>query len=555
MSSLLCKQPIYLVGMMGAGKSVVGTRLAKRLGVPFFDLDHWVEQKVGLTIPLMFSTGREARFRGLEEQGVIDLGGKPCVIATGGGAVKSVKSLEHMLTRGRVVYLRAGVAAILARMSERSIATRPLLRDGDPQKVLEELLRERSAAYERAHVVIDTDGMPRDEVAAHVARVLAAAMVPVPVPESEGGRYDALIARDDPNGEILRAHTAGWLGKRPRFLLADRDVAARYGARVARALGDCPIVTVTPGEACKSFTEMERVASELVQLGVDRSSVLFALGGGALGDLAGFIAATLLRGMDYVHLPTTLMAMVDSSIGGKTAVNLPIGKNLVGAFHQPRLVLSDLSTLATLNARDRTAGLGEVLKHALLAGEDPVAAIERDADRLRDGSPESLLEVVTAAVAFKAGVVAADPREKKRAQRMEQASGRITLNLGHTIAHGLETASHHTDDPLRHGEAVLLGLWAESIVGASFGLWPEGPARLAALLPRLGLASALEGVRDRLRADPAQRDVVKAAMVADKKKESGGLRFVFVSDGPGHCSEMLLDANHALEIWLGENVG
>ena len=231
-----------------------------------------------------------------------------------------------------------------------------------------------------------------------------------------------------------------------------------------------------------------------------------------------------------------------------------MGKNLIGAFHQPKLVLSDLSTLATLTARDRTAGLGEVLKHALLAGESAVAAIEAQADALREGPPEALFEVVCTAVSYKARVVAADPREKKRALAEEQATGRITLNLGHTIAHGLEIASHQTDDPLRHGEAVLLGLHAEAIIGARLGYWADGPARLAALLPRLGLHTDLQRTVSRLcpQGSGASSKVILDALEADKKREGGRLRFVLLSDGPGHVREVLLDAARAVEILASE---
>jgi 3-dehydroquinate synthetase len=219
------------------------------------------------------------------------------------------------------------------------------------------------------------------------------------------------------------------------------------------------------------------------------------------------------------------------------------------------MVWSDLSMLTSLSPRDRTAGLGEVLKHALLEGEAAVAAIERDAETLFSGSPAALRDVVTAAIAFKANVVGADPRERQRAKSGQQATGRITLNLGHTIGHGLETASHHVGEPLRHGEAILLGLHAEAILGARQGLWPEGPDRLARLLPRLGLKATLRDWEQRLRSDAQLRDVVKTAMTADKKKEHGGVRFVLLSDGPGACREVLLDAKRALEIWLSENAG
>jgi len=263
-------------------------------------------------------------------------------------------------------------------------------------------------------------------------------------------------------------------------------------------------------------------------------------------------------------VPTTLLAMVDAAVGGKTAINLPAGKNLFGAFHQPRFVLSDLATLSTLSQRDRRAGLAEVLKHALLEGERAVAHLEQHAEKLRDAAPSALVEVVRRAIAYKAKIVAHDPREriatqerktkKPRGTRPVALDGREILNLGHTIGHALEAASHDAAEPLRHGEAIALGLLAEARIARTLNLWPKGPDRLAAILRRLGLPDTLDHTLRTL-----SQDRLRRAMRADKKRLGAAsaeakLRLI-VLDGPGRPLGVGLDAERALEILLGEKVG
>ena len=377
-------------------------------------------------------------------------------------------------------------------------------------------------------------------------------LLQIDLPPREGGPYDVVIC--DGDGPEQLAAAALRFGDRPRFLVADEHVAELHGRAFRAALADPPMFVLPPGEWAKSLSAIERVANALVESGVRRDAVIFALGGGAACDAAGFLAASILRGVDHVLVPTTLLAMVDAAVGGKTAVNLAAGKNLFGAFHQPRFVLCDLSTLSTLAPRDRRAGLAEVLKHALLEGERAVAQIERDAEALRDDPPSALFDAVRRAIAFKAKIVAHDPRElrvPKKKKGMVALDGREILNLGHTVGHALEAASHHTSEPMRHGEAVALGLLAEARIARALNLWPKGPDRLAALLPRLGLPDALDAT---LRTLPHDR--LRRAMGADKKRQSdtAKLRFIVV-DGPGRPLGVQMDADRALEILLGEKVG
>ena len=360
--------------------------------------------------------------------------------------------------------------------------------------------------------------------------------IAVPMPASEGGPYDAVVYRGAAGPEALREELASRFPDRRLVVVCDAGLGR--GHKWAEALR-APLVESLAGEPAKSLAAVGELAQALLAQGVDRDTVLVAIGGGAVGDSAGFLASTLLRGIDCVQVPTTLLAMVDSSIGGKTAVNLPAGKNLLGAFHQPRFVFADLAWLETLPARDRSAGLGEVLKHALLGGEEALRAIEHDAEALASGPYEALFDVVVQAVTYKAGVVAADPRER--------GTQRIALNLGHTVGHALERASHEHDDPLRHGEAVALGLLAEAQLGRALGHWQEGPARLSAVLPRLGIAPALTSTLASL-----SDEVMVTALSADKKRAGGVLRFVLLA-APGRPVIVPLDGIVAVEMLRAQN--
>jgi 3-dehydroquinate synthase len=309
----------------------------------------------------------------------------------------------------------------------------------------------------------------------------------------------------------------------PCLVVTDANVGPRYLGPLVQALaaaGWRPAAAVIPaGEASKSLERLSALYDWALGQEPDRTTPLLALGGGVVGDLAGFAAATLLRGLPLVHLPTSIIAQVDSAIGGKTGVNHAAGKNLVGAFHQPHLVLADPATLATLAERDFHSGLAEVVKHALLDGEDAVARLEADWDRVGVREPAALAATVRRAAAFKATVVAADEREAER---------RAILNFGHTFGHALERAEGY--GRFTHGEAVALGMRAALHLSASVEagrVWtapslPEPLARADRLVARIPLTNTLA----------ASGEALTAAMGPDKKRARGALRFV-VLDGPG----------------------
>jgi 3-dehydroquinate synthase len=322
---------------------------------------------------------------------------------------------------------------------------------------------------------------------------------------------DAAPGAEERLAAEVAPRAAGGLG-----LLTDETVARLHGPRVEQALRarglDPARVTVPDGEGSKSLRTVETVAEALAQRGLDRRAALLALGGGVVGDLGGFVASVFLRGVTVIQAPTTLLAQVDASVGGKTGVNLPSGKNLVGTFHQPALVYADVTALATLSPRDLASGLAEVVKHGAIASAELFELLERRAEAARAGDPELLEELVERSCAIKAAVVAADERETG-------AGGRERLNFGHTVGHALETASLAAA-PLRHGEAVALGMLAAARVGARLGLGDATlEARLAPLLGRLGLPVDLDA-----HLSPA----VLARVGVDKKRAGGRVSFVLV---------------------------
>lgn len=307
-------------------------------------------------------------------------------------------------------------------------------------------------------------------------------------------------------GELLDRH----LPRRRVALIADDTV---YGllreGRLAGARWGGTALTFPAGERSKTRDTWSRLTDELLHLGFGRDSGVVALGGGVAGDLGGFVAATYMRGIPCVQVPTTLLAMLDASVGGKTGVDTAEGKNLIGAFHPPVAVLADPLALATLPEREYRAGLAEAVKHGLIADREYFGWMERNVEPLLARDPSALQHLVRRSVEIKADVVGEDEREAGR---------RAILNAGHTVAHALERASEYR---LSHGEAVGLGLVAEAALAAGLGLaTPEPGARVAALLDRLGLPTRLDA--------PLPEERVLRAMESDKKNRGGGVRFALL---------------------------
>jgi shikimate kinase/3-dehydroquinate synthase len=512
--------PLFLVGFMAAGKTSVGRAIAAATGRRFVDLDAAIaalgeppsslaardeaelrrREAAALDALIRETSGEHAR----EDAGT--------VIATGGGAAAFGDNLERMRAAGLVVALGVDVAEARRRAAGDAVV-RPLLAQAARLAAL------RAPFYRRAHAVVDTGGRAVAQVAAEV-RAVEAVWTRLPAAH-RGAAILALGERSYPvtvsaalDGELLRG-AAG--GATRLAVITDANVARHHLEPLRRHLPDAEVLELPPGEASKSFATYERLCAELVERGLDRGSAIVALGGGVVGDLAGFVAATLYRGVPVVQLPTTIVAMTDAAIGGKTAIDLPAGKNLVGAFWQPRLVACALETLATLPERERRAGFGELWKYALLDGAELWQAVAACAPWAAApgelAPPPALRRVIDRSIAYKAEIVGRDERE--------QTGSRLLLNLGHTVGHAIETASG-----MLHGEAVALGLLAACRVSAAvLGTPRELERELAASLAASGLPTDL---------DRWLRDDVLARVRVDKKRLGANLRFVAVRE-VGSC--------------------
>ena len=327
-------------------------------------------------------------------------------------------------------------------------------------------------------------------------------------------------------GEAVARNT----GSQRAFVISVPPVARRYGAKVGRSLREAGLrvkrLEVRDGERSKSLTEAKRLYGALLDAGADRSSVVVALGGGVVGDLAGFVAATLFRGIPVVQVPTSLLAMVDSSVGGKTGVNVPRGKNLVGAFHQPRLVWIDATTLRTLPPRQRAAGMAEVVKHAIIWDAALFERLEAEMESVLALAPGAVLPVLERSCEIKAEVVSRDERE---------AGLRMLLNFGHTVGHAVETLQGYRG--LLHGEGVSMGMVFAARRSEELGLAPKGTmARIEALLRRADLPTQLP--------DHPRKAYLQAISV-DKKKRDARIGFVALS-GIGRAETVPLLPR---EIW------
>ncbi len=518
---------VVLVGLPGSGKSVVGRRIAHRHDAAFLDLDEAIEREAGRRIPQIFEDEGESGFRARERAAVAALGPADPdervrrVLATGGGTVVDPRNRWHLYRGRRAIWLD-GRPEVLAQRLRRSATIRPLVAGRDPIGVIRDLARQRERFYAPA---VRVRGVA--EVAKVVERVLEIVDEGQP---STGGtvllRAETSIGAIVLGQGIAAAEVAAALevaGARRAVLVSEPGAWEATGTAIERSLQgsgwETAHVLLPQGEAAKRLAVVEEAAGELARLRVERGEPIVAIGGGALGDAAGFLAATYLRGIPVIHVPTTLVAQIDSSIGGKTGVDLDAGKNLVGAFHQPAAVIVDTDFLRTLPERERRAALGEAVKMAALGDERLFELLEDRGDAIARGDAAAfdageVAELVERAAWAKVEVVAADERE---------AAGRIALNLGHSLGHAIEAAAGFS--AIRHGEAVAHGLRAACRIGVAVGVTPPARAeRVERLLDRLDLAT-----------EPARLDLaaVLGHLGADKKHAGGRLRWVLPT-GSGH---------------------
>jgi shikimate kinase/3-dehydroquinate synthase len=521
---------IVLIGFSGTGKSTIARLLANVLNWTAIDTDRAIEIVATKTIPDIFAQDGEAAFRSLERTILLhSLDQKRVVIATGGGAIASedVWTAAALRRPGTLtIALDSDPATILTRLrNQQAIANetieRPLLATANPLQRITDLKASRQAAYDQADLTLVTDTMSTAEVVEQIASLVADSEHPDVTLSVAGGQsriyvQPGVVARA---GSLVRDQ---WPRARQAFIVTDANVGPLHAARIRESLESAglavQIITVPSGEGSKSWQSAGEVIGAMLESGIQRNDVIVALGGGVVGDLAGFAAAVVLRGVGIVQIPTSLLAMVDSSVGGKTGVNHPAGKNLIGAFYQPPLVLVDPELLRTLPARELTQGWAEVVKHAVIQPSTPdrhrsdlFAFLERNRANLRALSEPATRYAIRRNIALKASVVQADERE---------SSLRAILNYGHTIGHAIEAAEYR----YLHGEAISVGMRAANRIALLEGRIGERREQsIADLLTGYGLPS-------RARFDPA---TVRDRMKSDKKSTAGRQTWVLPTGADG----------------------
>jgi shikimate kinase / 3-dehydroquinate synthase len=515
---------VALVGLPGSGKSAVGAALARRLGWRHVDTDALVEQRAGRSVSQVFAEEGEEGFRARELAALQEAlaGDGALVLSCGGGLVAQPDAGALLIESAWVVWLDAGDTVLLRRLGD--AADRPLLR-ADPISALQRLRAERAAAHARAHLRVDVDDWDVEGVVDAVvdalsgARIAGGADVRSPARELSvdlGPRSYPVTVRPGAVEAVLEALPRG---ASRVAVVADRAVLDHARRLVALLRRDvrASLIPVAGGEQVKTWASAGRLVNRLAALGLDRGDCVVAVGGGTVGDLAGFAAATYQRGLPVIQVPTTLLAMVDSAIGGKTGVNLPTGKNLAGAFWQPRAVVCDVDVLGSVPERDWRAAFAEIVKYSMIAAADLRAVLDAHLDALLARDRDALVPVIARCCEIKAQVVSDDEREAGR---------RAILNYGHTVGHALETVTGH-GETLVHGEAVAAGMRVAGLLSVRLRGCPAGDVRWQdEVLRRCGIGAIPAGV-----------DVprVVEATRADKKSRAGAVRWVLV-DGLGSAS-------------------
>ena len=494
---------IVLTGFMGTGKTSVGKEVARHLGRSFIDVDDEIETRVGKSIPRIFAEDGEGAFRCVESEICKTLSGEQgLVIATGGGALINPENRILMLESGIGICLNAAPDDILQRVG--TAGNRPLLIGDSPRERIAKLLQLREQAYAKVPWHIDTTGRSVTSISEQVISLAGNVRLPVSYP---GGKYSIHIGSGilDYLGGVLRV--ADIQTESPLAIVTNPVVLPLYGEQVVSALrkaGYQPFIcTIPDGEQYKNLDTVRGLYDQLLAGRLDRSGTILALGGGVTGDTAGYAAATFMRGVRLVQVPTTILAMTDSSVGGKTGVDLPQGKNLVGAFKQPDVVFIDMDVLATLSVEDVRSGMAEVLKHGII---DAPGLFESLSHHPVEAGVRLTPVNLAGSIQVKIKVVEEDPYEKGR---------RAVLNLGHTTGHALEQLSQFS---MRHGEGVSIGIVAAARIAEKLSIANAGLAE--------NIAAGLKVWDLPTMCPDFDVDAIIEAMTRDKKKKGKKLRWV-----------------------------
>lgn len=485
---------IFLYGPPGTGKSTIGETLARSLNLPFIDVDRRVEAQAGMFIAQIMEGQGEAAFRDLETAALQSIvSEKTSVIALGGGALLREENRLLAERHGKVVLLMAELDTLLERMKN-DAGKRPLLA-GDMREKLTSLLERRKEHYSSFAIQVHVDGKTAPQNAFQIQTKLGRFHL------RAMGEYDALVGNLEQTGDLLYKY-----GLQNPVVVTDENVAGFHAEVIKESLrhaGFAPHVIIIPaGEDHKNLATIQKLWHGFLEHGLDRKSTVIALGGGVVGDMTGFAAATYMRGIHWVCLPTTLLSMVDASLGGKTGFDLPEGKNLIGSFYPPRLVLADPQVLKTLPERELISGLAEVVKHGIISDPELFELCARGLACIK----EDLEQIVKRAVSVKIKVIEDDPYEK---------GFRAALNLGHTVGHAVELVSRFQ---LRHGEAIAIGMVAEAKLAEQLTVAGKGLSEtIRDVLVKVGLPTQIP--------EELPREQILRAMRVDKKKNDKAIRF------------------------------
>lgn len=499
---------IVLTGFMATGKTTVGKLLAKHLNYEFVDTDELIVHRAGMSVADLFQEKGEEVFRKMESDIARELGDKEgLVISTGGRMMLDPQNAAALSRKGQVFCLVATPEEIFDRVSKDTHAKRPLLETADPMQQVTELLRQREEGYGKFSQMRTSAKTP-DEVTSNLIGIIRANPdLRLSITASDT-HYDYIVG-----GGILPfvKQLAGIKG--PVAVITDKNVGGRY----AESLGQTDaIITVEPGQQNKTLSTVEFICEELVKKGFDRHTTIIALGGSVISGLAGFVASVYMRGVDFVQCPTSLLAMADTSIGGKAGINLPQGKNLIGTFKQPKAVIADVATLQTLSSEEFSFGMSEIIKHGLIGGKELFDRIKAgnwkwESHSFQPPSFSGLQDLVAQAIQVKINIVQKDPFQKGL---------RAVLNLGHTFAHAIEQASSHT---LRHGEAVSMGLVASANLSHRLGHCKKDlEQEVAFVLAEAGLPVKIPKKLD-------SQGIIQAVH-RDKKRKGEQLRLILMRD-------------------------
>jgi len=495
------KQNIILIGFMASGKSRVGQLLARRLDYKLIDLDHVIEERTGQTIKHIFLEKGEAHFRALELEVLKTLeNSSSTVIVTGGGTPLFYASAQALKKLGRIYFLDASFDLVIKRLENSTKRPLALAKTPEERADLRELYYYRRPIYELLGSRIDVNHQDQARSVEEIAeRFLAHESLHnleiLKVPDAHHP-YEIILSHDAFKhiGDLLRSNGLN----NHTCVIITSEFLANIFRRELLSIKNPLIIYIKDGEAHKNWANIEYITNKLFEHDCTRQTIIISLGGGTIGDVAGFAAAIYMRGLPVIHVPTSLLAMVDSSVGGKTGIDIPQGKNLLGSFHMPRAVLIQTAFLDTLPPEEFACGMAEIIKHALIGDE----ALFYDLLH-KTLEPQ---ELVRRAIDVKINLVASDPTE---------ANVRAYLNLGHTFAHAIEKVS---DYRIKHGEAVAIGLVQACMLASRLQiLETDFLPDLIKLLERYKLPTKLPDF---------SHEKLISAMKHDKKKDAQGLRFI-----------------------------